>query len=81
VFNEFLANDPGLYKFLLPLCLGYVLLQGLLIVVIAKEIKQKNLIDEVRKIHFVANVMFLVFNSILTIPFFGISINVLYCNA
>jgi hypothetical protein len=81
VFNEFLATDPGLYKFLLPLCLGYVLLQGLLIAVIAKEIREKNLIDEVRKIHFVANLMFLVFNSILTIPFFGISINVLYCNA
>lgn len=81
MFNEFLATDPGLYTFLLPLCMGYVLLQGLLIAVIAKEIREKNLIDEVRKIHFVANLMFLVFNSILTIPFFGISINVLYCNA
>ena len=34
-----------------------------------------------RKIHFAANVMFLVLNSILTIPFFGISLNVLYCNS
>jgi hypothetical protein len=39
------------------------------------------LVDEVRKIHFAANLMFLVFNSILTIPFFGISLNVLYCDA
>jgi len=46
-----------------------------------KEIKEKKLVNEIKKIHFAANTMFLVANSILTIPFFGISLNVLYCNS
>ena len=81
VFNEFLADDSNLYKYLIPICFLYIVIQIVLSLVMVKEIKEKKLINEIKKIHFAANVMFLVVNSILTIPFFGISLNVLYCNS
>lgn len=65
---------------MLPLCFSYVVVQVISILVIVSEIKKKKLINQVRKIHFVTNIMFLIFNSILTIPFFGLSLNVLYCD-
>jgi hypothetical protein len=76
-----MAVDSNLYRYALPLCFAFIVLQVVMALVISNEIKQKKLIKEVRKIHFAANAMFLVLNSILTVPFFGISLNVLYCNA
>lgn len=80
VFNEFLTDGSDLYKIILPICFCYVLVQVVSIVVIVNEISEKKLVNQVRKIHYVSNIMFLIFNSILTIPFFGLSLNVLYCD-
>lgn len=51
-----------------------------LVLLIVWDIKEKKLVNDVNRIHIAANVMFIVFNSILTIPFFGLAFSVLYCD-
>ena len=65
----------------MPACTAYIVILLILVLLIVKEIKEKKLINDSKRAHFVVNIMFIIFNSVLTIPFFGLSLNELYCDS
>lgn len=64
----------------MPACTAFIVILLILVLMIVKDIREKKLINDSKRTHIAANVMFIVLNTVLTIPFFGLSINVLYCD-
>ncbi len=81
VFNEFMLDNKSIYKIILPACAGYLLIEIILIAYIIKDVKTNKQTVQLNKVYGIVNIMFILINTILTIPFLGISINVLYCNS
>ena len=66
---------------MLPACAGFLLIELILIMLIIQNVQKHKQIAQVNKIYSIVNIMFILVNTILTIPFLGISINVIYCNS
>jgi hypothetical protein len=75
-----MINNSNLYQIALPLAAIFIVIEILLFLSIMKEIQSDLVVSSVKRSHTVLNMMFLIFNTVLTIPFLGFSVNVLYCN-
>lgn len=75
-----MINNSNLYQVALPLAAIFIIIEIFLFLSIMKEIKRDLVVSTVKRSHTVLNMMFLIFNTVLTIPFLGFSVNVLYCN-
>lgn len=45
VFNEFLSDNSNLYRYVIPVCFGFIVVMLILLLIIVKEIKEKKLIN------------------------------------
>lgn len=76
-----MLDNKSIYKIILPSFAGYLLIEIILIAYIIKDVNTNKKIVQLNKVYGIVNIMFILINTILTIPFLGISINVLYCNS